>query len=345
MSKVVFSTSFLLLQFIFCFGQSKIFPPRALAFEKQLNTISFGSCNDENKKQTIWADVAKNKPDLWVWLGDIIYADTDDMQKMGDLYQGQKNDPDYSKFSAQCQIIGTWDDHDYGVNDGDKTFPKKEQAKEHLFNFLNVPKDNPAWNRPGAYQSYTFGPTGKKVKIILLDTRYFRDELVKNRRGDGPRYEINKEGDILGFKQWQWLENELSNSDAQLHLLCSSIQVFPKEHHFEKWANFPAARQKLIKLISKTKPSNLLILSGDRHIAEISMADVDEDTSIYEITSSGLTHTWSRIKTEPNEYRVGDLIAQLNFGVLHIDWSGPEPKVTADIKGVENKLYIECQLE
>lgn len=288
MSKVIFSASFLLFQFIFCFGQSKIFTPRALDFDKQLNTISFGSCNDENKKQTIWADVAKNKPDLWVWLGDIIYADTDDMKKMDDLYEGQKNDPDYSKFSAQCQIVGTWDDHDYGVNVGDKTFPKKEQAKDHLFNFLNVPKDNPAWSRPGAYQSYTFGPKGKKVKIILLDTKYFRDELVKNRKINGPRYETNKVGDILGFKQWKWLEKELDNSDAQIHLLCSSI---------------------------------------------------------YEITSSGLTHSWFKIESEPNEYRVGDLIAKLNFGVLRIDWSGPEPKVTADIKGVENKLYMECQLE
>ncbi len=345
MSKVLLSSSLFLILNFFAHSQSKVFTPRSLDFSKQLNTISFGSCNDEEKKQSIWPDIAQNKPDLWVWLGDIIYADTDDMRKMADLYQGQKNDPSYAKFAAQCQIVGTWDDHDYGVNDGCKTFPKKDQSKELLLNFLNVPKTNPAWKRPGAYQSYTFGPEGRKVKIILLDTRYFRDELMKNQKGDGPRYEINKVGDVLGFKQWQWLENELTNSDAQIHLLCSSIQVLPKEHHFEKWANFPAARQKLLKLIAKTSPANLYILSGDRHMAEISMGDVGANKSIYEITSSGLTHSWSKMKSEPNQYRVGDIIAQLNFGVLRIDWSGSEPKVTADIKGLGNKLHLECQLD
>jgi len=327
------------------YGQSKVYTPRPLNFDQQLTTISFGSCNDEDKEQSMWPYIAQNKPDLWIWLGDIIYADTDDMRKMADLYQGQKNDPDYAKFVAQCQIVGTWDDHDYGVNDGCKTFPKKDQSKELLFKFLDVPKENTSWKRPGAYQSYTFGPAGKKVKIILLDTRYFRDQLLKSGQVGGQRYEANRVGDVLGFKQWQWLEKELTNSDAQIHLLCSSIQVLPKEHNFEKWANFPSARKKLLKLLSKTDPANLYILSGDRHMAEISHAEIDDDTSVYEITSSGLTHTWPKMRSEPNQYRVGDIIPRLNFGVLRIDWSGPQPKLTADIKGVDNKLYLECQLD
>jgi len=345
MFKVLFSVSFFLCLGFVSFGQSKVFTPSPLNFDKQLTTISFGSCNDEEKKQSMWQYVAQNKPDLWIWLGDIIYADTDDMVKMADLYKGQKNNPDYTKFSAQCQIVGTWDDHDFGVNDGCKTYPKKDQSKALLFKFLNVPKENNSWKRPGAYQSYTFGPAGRRVKIILLDTRYFRDELLKGGLIGGQRYEANRVGDVLGFKQWQWLEKELTNSDAQIHLLCSSIQVLPKEHNFEKWANFPAARKKLLKLISKTDPANLYILSGDRHMAEISHAPIDEDTSIYEITSSGLTHTWPMMRSEPNKYRVGDIIPKLNFGLLRIDWSEPKPKVTADIRGLENKLYFECQLE
>ena len=327
-------------------GQDTHYQSRPLNTDKALTTIAFGSCNNQSKPQTIWPSISQNKPDLWVWLGDIIYADTDDMRRMADQYQKQKVNKAYQRFCAQAQILGIWDDHDYGTNDGNKTYKKRAQSKGLMFDFLNLPKDHQARSRDGAYQSYTFGPDGKKVKIILLDTRYFKDELIKNPKPNGARYLPNKTGDILGFKQWEWLEKELSNSDAQIHLLCSSIQVLSSEHDYEKWADFPAARNKLLKLLGKTNPSNLYILSGDRHMAEISNSQIEGlDNPLYEITSSGLTHTWSTFREEPNKFRVGDIIAKLNFAVLHIDWSTAVPRVTADIRGPGNELFFECQLE
>ncbi|MGC1242389.1 MAG: hypothetical protein WA874_12410 [Chryseosolibacter sp.] len=59
----------------------------------------------------------------------------------------------------------------------------------------------------------------------------------------------NVTGTLLGEDQWKWLEEELRSSGAAINIINSSIQVLPEEHHFEKWANFPAERKKLLDLI------------------------------------------------------------------------------------------------
>ena len=327
-------------------GQTREFEKRPLDFDKELTSIAFGSCNNQKKDQTIWPYIAHDEPDLWIWSGDIIYADTEDMRVKAAEYQKQKINPAYQRFMAQVPILGIYDDHDYGVNDACKTYPKKVESCALLLDFLDVPKDNPAHKRNGAYQSYSFGPEGKRVKIIILDTRYNRDTLAANPKGVGAKYLPNRTGDVLGFDQWKWFEKQLSKSDADVHVIISSIQVIPKEHDFEKWANFPAARHKFFKTIRKANPANPIIVSGDRHIAEISMMEVEDlDYPLYEVTSSGMTHTWKEYRVEPNQFRVGDLMNKLNYGIIRIDWSGEKPALTAEIKGVGSELLQECQID
>ena len=191
----------------------------------------------------MWKSILLNQPDLWVWLGDNIYADTDNMQAMARMYHKVSSQPDYNKLCAESSIMGIWDDHDYGVNDGDKNYSKRRQSKELMLKFLDVPLSDPVWKHEGAYQAYTIGPAGRQVKFILLDGRYFRDELKAN-PGGTPRYFVNETGDMLGEAQWKWLEQELKNNKANLTLLCSSVQILADEHNYDKWGNFPSARKR-----------------------------------------------------------------------------------------------------
>jgi alkaline phosphatase D len=73
-------------------------------------------------------------------------------------------------------ITGTWDDHDYGLNDGDKTFQSRDLSKEIWLDFIGEPKTSDRWKHPGVYHSLQFGPVGRRVNLILLDVRYFRDD-------------------------------------------------------------------------------------------------------------------------------------------------------------------------
>lgn len=279
----------------------------------------------------------QQQPDLWLWLGDNIYGDTEDLAAFQQKYELQKQQPGYRQLLQTCPVTGIWDDHDYGHNNAGRDFRLKEQTKELFLNFLDVPDTAGIRNRPGIYQSFVFGSGREKVKVILLDVRTFREEPK-----DWLRLRIlNKNATLLGEAQWEWLENELENSDAAIHIIASGSQVLPYQHHDEKWADYPLARKRLLRLLAQHQPARTILLTGDRHKSEISrFFPKNGAETIYEITSSGLTHN-DRLRKEKNRYRVGKQIAVLNYGLLEINWDAQPLQVRFKIMGEQNKVLIE----
>lgn len=291
----------------------------------QSTVIAFGSCNREDLPQPLWPVIARRNPNVFVWLGDDIYGDSDDMRVMRAKYAQQLANPGYREFTSKVPIVGTWDDHDYGLNDGGKEFTARAASQQAHLDFLGEPATSARRQQAGIHASYTYGEPGRRVKVILLDTRYHRDPIGSN-------------GTILGEEQWRWLEKELRESDAQIHLIGSGIQVLAEEHRFEKWANFPAERERLLRLLADTRAPGVIFLSGDRHIAEISVIeDPRIGYPVFDVTSSGLTHTSPR-RTEPNRHRSGPLAFDLNYGLVIADWQAQV--VRLQVRG-ENGLLIE----
>lgn len=315
-------------------------------------TIAFGSCSQQESNDQLWDEINTEKPQVWVWGGDIIYGDSPIMDTLERKYNTQKKHTGYQQLMANTIITGTWDDHDYGVNDGGKQFTKKKESQQLLLDFLDVPKNDARRNQEGVYSSLVIGKGDKEIKILNLDTRYHRDTLIREFYYDSLTQRRNynslpnTEGDVLGEVQWKWLENELTNSTAAINIINSSIQVLSEEHRFEKWANFPTARQRLFDLIVKSKAKGVLIISGDRHIAEFSKIELEGlPYPLYDFTASGLTHTWSLVGTEDNKHRVGDLIAKLNYGLIIIDWNQDSIVLDLQIKGKSNVLYQEQTIQ
>ena len=312
----------------------------ALVTTKTVSSIAFGSCNSERKPQPLWPVIAKDEPSLWIWTGDNIYADTEDAQVFRAKYDQQLEHPGYKVFARKVPFMtGTWDDHDYGVNDGGKEYPRKELAKAELYRFLNVPDDDLSRKRPGIYRRYDYGPADQRVRIILLDTRWFRDPLE---RTDGPdrSYIPNKAGTILGEDQWKWLEAQLSDPEPEVTIIVSSIQVVASEHRFEKWANFPNEQDRLYELLAKRQTGKVFVISGDRHAGEISVETIEAGPEpLIDVTSSGLTNTWSRRFEEVNSRALNEKVIENNYGLIEIDWekaAGPSVKVS--IKGAEGVI-------
>ncbi|MEL6389173.1 MAG: alkaline phosphatase D family protein [Bacteroidota bacterium] len=292
-------------------------------------TIAFGSCNRPDEEQTVWNKITKNKPDLWIWLGDIVYGDTEDMAKLRSDYDLQSANADYASFSSTRDVIGIWDDHDYGVNNGGTEYPKKDSSKLELFRFLNVSKDNPAWGRDGAYQSHLYTYGDLTVKVLLLDARYFREEPHQSN------------STILGQRQWQWLIGHLSQNEADVHIIASGIQVLPTDHKYEKWGNFKPERERLLNIIDQLDVNTPIFISGDRHIGEMSMVALPQSgLPILEITSSGLTHYYESFTEEKNTKRYGAPVADINFGLLSIEKNAGEINYYAEIKNGDNKSVL-----
>ena len=85
---------------------------------RSLQRIAFGSCAEQHKPQPVWDAVIAEDPDLFLFLGDNIYADTEDMELMQAKYAELGAQPGYQKLLENCPVLATRDDHDYGVNDG-----------------------------------------------------------------------------------------------------------------------------------------------------------------------------------------------------------------------------------
>ena len=301
-------------------------------------TIAFGSCNNQQLPNKLWKEILKNKPNVWVWGGDIIYADTENMKLMQSYYNQVKSDSAYVHLKNSIDIIGTWDDHDFGLNDGGTEFVKKDSAQQLFLDFLDVASNDSRRSQKGVYSSKTYPIGNKSIKIILLDTRYFRTALTKDTTGV-KRYipNTNNKGTMLGERQWQWLENELKHSTSDFNIIMSSIQFLSHEHGFESWGNMPHEVKKLEQLIVQSKAKGVVILSGDRHLSEISAVRLNGlEYPLYDVTSSGLTHSYEAYTFEPNEYRKSKVISKKSFGILKFDLK--TDTVTMELRGLENKL-------
>ncbi|MEN8185945.1 MAG: alkaline phosphatase D family protein, partial [Bacteroidota bacterium] len=284
--------------------------------------ISFSSCDNQRRNNTLWKEILISNPDVFIWGGDIVYSDTYDMDKMRKNYLIQKNDSVYLDFIKKVDVLGTWDDHDYGKNDAGEEYKMKDSVQQIFLDFFEVPIDDIRRTRKGVYFSKEYKTGENSVKVIVLDTRYFRTELTRD-RATKKRYKPNKygEGTMLGKEQWDWLKNELDQTEADFNIIVSSIQFLSYEHGFETWGNFPHEVEKFDNLILDSGAKGVIILSGDRHIAEISSKNISGvNYPLIDFTASGMTHSYKSFSSEANEYRVSDVISDKNFGILKFDF-------------------------
>ena len=236
--------------------------------------------------------------------------------------------------------------------------------------------------RQGLYYSVTFGdvPT-KQVKLIFLDTRWHRSKhcipsvatymplgagFAALTRWILAGFNVNRwwpfwdcwQAPVLGEEQWQWLEKELDNSEASVHVVVSSIQVLTTNPTVESWGHFPYERQRLLKLLGKGI-SGLFVVSGDVHQAEIlnpigrAFTPDNNKHSFLEITSSGMTHYCSQPfygrLCEPmlNHYNRNRHMKKENYYIgknyarLEIDWDRKQAEMVVKNELGETVLQTE----
>ena len=278
--------------------------------------IAFGSCNDQNDAQPLWQDMQRTNPDLFIWGGDVIYADWENSYNMFSSYQKQSANNDYVQFKSKTPIIGTWDDHDYAWDNADGSVISKKTSQKLFLDFLEEPAGSLRRLQEGIYTSYEINSTqDKKIKIILLDNRYFKN--------------LDSNYSLLGKPQWDWLENELSHSKADMHIIMAGLPMFsPLIPYTEEWAEHPAEQNRMLSLVKKYNPKGVLFLSGDKHFAAIS-----QNWGQLEFMASGMTHVapkktwWYLGRKYPLTY------FGLNYGLIDIDWQGSNPKIRLAIRG------------
>lgn len=305
--------------------------------------IAFGSCAVQDKPMPVWSAVVDRDPDAFLFLGDNVYADTGAYKFMPSprnyevAYERLKKNPDFNKFlvasrAREIDVFATWDDHDYGLNDGGEEHTERLEAKKAFIDFFSpLGLAEASLDEPGIHNASVIHLAGLEVQVVMLDTRSFRSPFVKTKnpkvcgRG-GWMFSSEPDATILGEDQWAWLAEQLLQP-ADLRLIVSSVQVLPTEQCFEKWANFPAERERLLSLIAESQAEGVVLLSGDRHSSEISVIKrQDIGYPLYEITSSGLNNALRgrfNVAEEPNKFRALEAnVSDNSFGEIEITGTG-----------------------
>lgn len=290
-------------------------PPPELRF-------AIGSCNYINDeyfdrpgtpygdRHHIFDTIAAAKPDFMVWLGDNIYfreGDFNSETRLNYRHQRDRAHPSLQKLLTATAHYAIWDDHDYGPNDSDRSYPLKDEALK-LFKLYYA---NPTWGMPD-----TKGIFGKvswaDCDFFLMDCRYHRAPNNLN-DPDKPYY---------GPGQLQWLKDQLTRSRANFKFIVSGNQVVNAYCRHESFAGFSSEYDDLMGWLDDNDIRGVVFLSGDRHYTELLRKERPKNYPLYEFTSSPLTSGLiSDMGSEAdNPMRVpGTLITDdRNFGIIEV---------------------------
>lgn len=313
-------------------GADAQLPPAAT----EIVRIAFGSCLRQDRPQPIWADITAARPQLMLMMGDNVYGDfnTPDAKPLADAYAMLARNPDFASARRTVPMLAIWDDHDYGMNDAGASFPYRLASAQLFHRFWGFEMQRAAID--GIHYSRTFGPAGRRVQIIMLDTRTLRSDLRRKTSSFQHWGAYEPDADpgktMLGEEQWAWLEQQLLEP-ADLRILVSSIQVLAEGHGWERWGNFPRERAKLIALLERLDARNTILLSGDRHAGAF-YRQAHGRLDLLEVTSSSLN---APPRGPMRDTRMPPLVSELfieeNFGLIDIDWRARRATISLMARG------------
>lgn len=292
-----------------------------LKTSKKHPTLAIASCMDDGyaKEQAeIWPQLLKASPDVLFLLGDNVYADNHlghrgaaNPKEIWNRYVQTRQNLVLYRSHHLVPVFAVWDDHDYGVNDGDRTFLYKDGSRAVFFSFF--PQENAVgtFHRgPGVASSLrAFG-----LRFFLMDDRSFRS----------PNHLKVADQTHWGAGQESWLWAELKQSQEPV-LLMDGDQFFGGYQRFESYqGDHPENFGKMLKKLRHYRHP-VLFVSGDRHLAEITKVSRKYlGYKTYELTTSGIHTTVDpdAFKKSPNPNQLVGVAGKFNYMIVKFDRIG-----------------------
>ncbi len=282
----------------------------------------------------IFESIYKVHPDFMLWLGDNTYlreADWNSKTGIRYRYTHTRSTPEMQAMLGSMHHYAIWDDHDYGPNNSDRSYPMHQET-EHMFKTF--------FANPNTI--FDEGITGQfqwaDCEFFLLDNRTWR---TPNKRTDIEHHEI------LGERQIEWLLDALVNSYAPFKFVVIGGQFVNPLKHNESHANYaPEERFKIIKAIERLKINGVIFLSGDVHHTELSKLDLEGGYPLYDLTVSPLTSGVGGRNAEKNPTQVkGTLRKAKSFATMNVHGSRRERTLDITIYNSNGKLQWKKQLK
>ncbi|MBY6203418.1 alkaline phosphatase D family protein [Halomonas denitrificans] len=307
-------------------------------------SFALGSCSYVNQPEydrpgrpyggdyQIYDAIAEAEPDFMLWMGDNFYYREVDWDSRWGMYQRVSHSrqlPEMQRLLTGMHHFGTWDDHDFGPNNSDRSYALRDTAKEVFDAFFPNPPFSGAGG--GGVMSYF---EWHDAGFFLLDNRYFRSA---NDRVTGERT-------VLGRAQAEWLIDALQKSNATFKFVVMGGQFINSAELFENYAHLaPGERREILDRIAAEDIPGVVFLTGDRHHSVLLKMDRRGEYPLYDWTVSPLTAGPGTPHDGEGQYRVeGSLFTERNFGRVEV--TGPRDDRVAtlilhDSNGVERFRY------
>lgn len=308
--------------------------------------VAFGSCAriQSDPEQPIWRALAQYRPDLFFWLGDNIYGDSLTPATLVAEYQRQRFVPSFQPIGRSVPQLAIWDDHDYGLDNFDRTNPIRRQSLEIFRQFWANPASGLP-GTPGVFFDYSYGG----VDFIFLDDRYHR---APDADEDTP------EKEFLGKGQFEWLQQRLLASRAPFKVIaCGSGWSRLKGPGGDSWSAYQHERTRLFNFIRDRAIGGVVLLSGDTHFPYVACAPWSEQGGydLYDLVSSALAQILAE-SSDGMEQRIlarmlpdrmirPPLLGVNNAGIIDFDMTAKTPTLSFNVIDIRGRaLYAPVTL-
>jgi alkaline phosphatase D len=267
----------------------------------------------------IFQHMAESGADFMLWGGDNWYYREPDFDSISGLWYRVQRDratPDLQKLLAAMPNYATWDDHDYGSNDANRSYELKDETLEIFKSYWA----NPSWGEagnPGVYGKFFWGD----AVFFLMDDRTYRDD---DKLDASATREMKTQ---YGARQREWLKQSLLAAQTLRHFTWKFIvtggQVITDfGGASETFGHYPDERADLLDFIKQHKITGVVFLSGDVHFTELAKKKLTDTQWVYELTSSPLSSSsWpadrSPRKDDPQRVE-GTIVTDQNYCVLSL---------------------------
>jgi len=267
----------------------------------------------------IYDSIARQKPDMMLWGGDYLYlreADWDSESGLRHRWKHDRGIPAVQGLLRTGHHFAIWDDHEFGPNDSNSSYPLKGESLKFFKRYFA----NPGYGlpeTPGTFGNFLFND----AEFFLTDNRYYRDSDKL----------LADDKTMLGAVQLRWLKNALLASVSPLKIIVVGSQVTNVLNTMEGWDKFPGERADILKFLVDQKIDGVMIFSGDRHFTEMLKTERAGSYPLYELTCSSLTSGGpASLEAEKgNRQIVADtFVAERNFCTVDFSGASKERKLT-----------------
>jgi len=310
---------------------------------QQSTRVAFGCCFNHSERQPVFDGLHRSDPEVFVFLGNVLDVDADDMDDMLEAYEVFNRFRGPKVLRRQSAVMSVWNLTDYRI-DGHTgaNNPAKHAVKNHFLTYWREPISSPRmFQEHGLAKSIIIGNEPQRVQVIVLDGRWNRDVLTQvgwfervARSMDeqlGP-YLRNPAGRLLGEAQWQWLAEQLQKP-AEVRVLMSATPFYAPANGYDSWAMYSQEQQRLEQLLQELQPEGLVLAVGDRGFGEFSKVEGVVDYPLWQVTAG-----WMSAENQDaynSDVRNGAAYPKSRYGQIEVLWRDtPELKLSLrDVDG------------